>query len=169
MDEAASARKLVDRASKREKALGNTPSNADGAIGADFSNLRLKPDHIQRPCWTCPDGIIFLEAFHDLYTSAYDFLVAISEPVARPEYVHQYKLTPYSLYAAVATNIETESIISVLDRLSKNELPKKVRKFIKDCTEKVSRRVAAGESSILLLTDSIPVSVWKSKAGTKTQ
>ena len=104
----------------------------------DFSNLPLKPDHIQRPCWTCPDKLVYLEAFHDLYNSAYDFLVAISEPVARPEFIHQYKLTPYSLYAAVATNIETEAIIAVLDRLSKNALPEPVKKFIRDCTEKVS-------------------------------
>lgn len=50
---------------------------------------------------------------------AYDFLVAISEPVARPEFVHEYKLTPYSLYAAVAVSIDTETIIKVLNRLSK--------------------------------------------------
>jgi hypothetical protein len=135
-DEYTSARKLVLRAAKREESLG-VSSQASSAIGADFSNMPLKPDHIQRPCWTCPDGVIFLEAFHDLYTSAYDFLVAIAEPVARPEYVHQYKLTPYSLYAAVATNIDTESIISVLDRLSKNALPETVKKFIRDCTQKV--------------------------------
>jgi DNA excision repair protein ERCC-3 len=136
-DEYTSARKLVIRAAKREEALGGA-SQDSSEIGADFSKMPLKPDHIQRPCWTCPDGIIFLEAFHDLYVSAYDFLVAIAEPIARPEYVHQYKLTPYSLYAAVATNIETEAIISVLDRLSKNALPDTVKKFIRDCTQKVS-------------------------------
>jgi hypothetical protein len=137
-DEYTSARKLVLRAAKREEALGGAASMASSEIGADFSNMPLKADHIQRPCWTCPDGIIFLEAFHDLYVSAYDFLVAIAEPVARPEFIHQYKLTPYSLYAAVATNIETEAIISVLDRLSKNDLPSTVKKFIRDCTQKVS-------------------------------
>lgn len=139
-DEYASARKLVLRASKRESALLQTKpsqSSADGT-GFDFTRLTLKPDHIQRPIWTCPDGIIYLEAFHDLYTSAYDFLVAIAEPVARPEFVHQYKLTPYSLYAAVATNIETESILSVLERLSKNSVPKQVQTFVRDCTQKVS-------------------------------
>lgn len=50
---------------------------------------------------------------------AYDFLVAIAEPVSRPEFVHEYKLTPYSLYAAVAVSIDTDSIIKVLNRLSK--------------------------------------------------
>jgi DNA excision repair protein ERCC-3 len=144
-DEYTSARKLVLRAAKREEALSahtTTSSSLSGGLsgfGSDFSNLPLKPDHIKRPCWTCPDGFIFLEAFHDLYTSAYDFLVAISEPVARPEFLHQYKLTPYSLYAAVATNIETEAIINVLERLSKNVLPKQVKKFIRDCTQKYGK------------------------------
>ena len=48
-------------------------------------------------------------------------------------------MTPYSLYAAVATNIETESIIGVLERLSKNALPKQVKKFIRDCTTKYGK------------------------------
>ena len=150
-DEYSTARKLTMRAAAREKALSSITSSKGlvpyssgsgdeiGSIGADFSSLPLKPDHIQRPCWTCPDGNIYLEAFHDLYTQAYDFLVAISEPVARPEFVHQYKLTPYSLYAAVATNIETESIILVLERLSKNALPKEVKKFVRDCTSKYGK------------------------------
>jgi DNA excision repair protein ERCC-3 len=137
-DEYASARKLVLRASKREAALSSS-TNASSGTGADFTSMVLKPDHIQRPCWTCPDGIIYLEAFSDLYAQAYDFLVAIAEPVARPEFVHQYKLTPYSLYAAVATNIETEAIISVLERLSKNALPVTVKKFIRECTQKYGK------------------------------
>ena len=74
-DEYTSARKLVLRASKREAALSKGDSS-NGAYGADFSSLPLKEDHPQRPCWTCPDGNIFLEAFHDLYVSAYDFLVS---------------------------------------------------------------------------------------------
>jgi DNA excision repair protein ERCC-3 len=136
-----SAKKLVERAAQREIALGKSKGNSDSnnVIGADFSKLKLKIDHNARPCWTCPDGIIYLEAFHDLYVSAYDFLVAIAEPVARPEFVHQYKLTPYSLYAAVATNIDTESIISVLQRLSKNKLPNQVENFIRECTSKYGK------------------------------
>ena len=67
--------KLKLRAAQREKALttlkpavSSLSSDADGSsfYGADFSNMKLKEDHIQRPCWTCPDGTINLEAFHDL-------------------------------------------------------------------------------------------------------
>jgi len=135
-DEYAHARKLVLRASDREAILQDVPSSDSTA---DFSSTPLKRDHYQRPCWTCPDGVIYLEAFHDLYNQAYDFLVAIAEPVSRPEYVHEYKLTPYSLYAAVATNIETDRIIAVLERLSKNSLPRSVSKFITDCTQKYGK------------------------------
>lgn len=167
-DEYTSAKKLVQRAADREALLklfkkssttsrtasakvdvssgdvvvgASTDAAASSKLGVttDFSSLKLKPDHIRRPCWTCPDGTIYLEAFHDLYFKAYDFLVAISEPVARPEYIHEYKLTPYSLYAAVATNIETESIVRVLNRFSKNEMPSGVSQFIRECTKRYGK------------------------------
>lgn len=139
-EEYENAKKMVERASKREAILkASNKTTEDEISGADFSYLTLKSDHNARPCWTCPDGSIYLEAFHPLYNSAYDFLVAISEPVARPEFLHEYRLTPYSLYAAVATNIDTESIVRVLDRLSKNVLPDGVATFIRECTKRYGK------------------------------
>lgn len=67
----------------------------------------------------CPDGRIFLETFSPVYRQAYDFLIAIAEPVCRPECVHEYVLTPHSLYAAVSVGLDTQTIIAVLNRLSK--------------------------------------------------
>ena len=49
----------------------------------DFSKLELKADHFNRPMWVCADGRIFLETFSPLYKQAYDFLIAIAEPVCR--------------------------------------------------------------------------------------
>lgn len=49
----------------------------------DFSKLELKLDHANRPLWACADGRIFLETFSPLYKQAYDFLIAIAEPVCR--------------------------------------------------------------------------------------
>ena len=72
-----------------------------------------------RPLWVCPDGRIFLETFSPVYRQAYDFLIAIAEPVCRPECVHEYVLTPHSLYAAVSVGLDTQTIIAVLNRLSK--------------------------------------------------
>ncbi|XP_022736909.1 DNA repair helicase XPB1 isoform X2 [Durio zibethinus] len=96
----------------------------------DFSKLELKPDHANRPLWACADGRIFLETSSPLYKQAYDFLIAIAEPVCRPESMHEYNLTPHSLYAAVSVGLETETIIAVLNKLSKTKLPKEMIDFI---------------------------------------
>lgn len=53
----------------------------------DFTKLELKPDHANRPLWACADGRIFLETFSPLYKQAYDFLIAIAEPVCRSDSV----------------------------------------------------------------------------------
>ncbi|XP_075518031.1 general transcription and DNA repair factor IIH helicase/translocase subunit XPB1 [Primulina tabacum] len=100
----------------------------------DFSKLELKPDHENRPLWACADGRIFLETFSPLYKQAYDFLIAIAEPVCRPESMHEYNLTPHSLYAAVSVGLETETVISVLNKLSKTKLPKDMIDFIHSST-----------------------------------
>lgn len=50
--------------------------------------------------------------------------------VSRPESMHEYNLTPHSLYAAVSVGLETETIISVLNKLSKTKLPKEMIDFI---------------------------------------
>lgn len=101
----------------------------------DFRDLSLKVDHSNRPLWVCPDGRIFLETYSPIYKQAYDFLIAIAEPVCRPESVHEYVLTPHSLYAAVSVGLETDTIISVLNRLSKVQLSIDIERFIKKATQ----------------------------------
>lgn len=98
------------------------------------SKASLKEDHANRPLWICSDGRIFLESFSGVYKPAYDFLISVAEPVCRPANVHEYVLTPQSLYAAVSIGLETATIISVLNRLSKTRLPADIYCFIKACT-----------------------------------
>ncbi|KAK7044213.1 DNA repair helicase RAD25 [Paramarasmius palmivorus] len=101
----------------------------------DFSFMHLKPDHASRPLWISPDdGHIILEKFSPIAEQAQDFLTAISEPVSRPSFIHEYKLTPYSLYAAVSVGLQTPDIISVLNRLSKVPVPESITNFIRSCT-----------------------------------
>ncbi|KAG7089806.1 transcription factor TFIIH complex ERCC-3 subunit [Marasmius oreades] len=101
----------------------------------DFSFLHLKPDHASRPLWISPDdGHIILEKFSPIAEQAQDFLTAISEPVSRPTFIHEYKLTPYSLYAAVSVGLQTEDIIEVLNRLSKVPVPSTIVDYIRSCT-----------------------------------
>ncbi|KAL3831263.1 hypothetical protein ACJMK2_023037 [Sinanodonta woodiana] len=111
-------------------------TSLDDEFGAkDYRRiLDLKLDHKARPLWVAPNGHVFLEAFSPVYKHAHDFLIAISEPVCRPEHIHEYKLTAYSLYAAVSVGLETKDIVEYLRRLSKTTLPEGIEEFIKLCT-----------------------------------
>ena len=101
----------------------------------DFSYLKLKPDHFSRPIWISPnDGRIILESFSPLAEQAQDFLITIAEPICRPSHIHEYRITAYSLYAAVSVGLETDDIILVLNRLSKVPVAESIINFIKAAT-----------------------------------
>ncbi|XP_010783230.1 general transcription and DNA repair factor IIH helicase/translocase subunit XPB [Notothenia coriiceps] len=96
--------------------------------------MMLKNDNTSRPLWVAPDGHIFLEAFSPVYKYAQDFMVAIAEPVCRPNHIHEYKLTAYSLYAAVSVGLQTSDIVEYMQKLSKTSVPDGIIQFIKLCT-----------------------------------
>ncbi|KAJ6647282.1 General transcription and DNA repair factor IIH helicase subunit XPB [Pseudolycoriella hygida] len=121
-------------------AIKNAERNDEGIQEDEYgakdyrSQMELKIDHSSRPLWVAPNGHIFLESFSPVYKHAHDFLIAISEPVCRPEHIHEYKLTPYSLYAAVSVGLQTNDIIEYLKRLSKTTIPQGIIEFIQLCT-----------------------------------
>jgi len=124
---------VPEAASKMEAIPDNVEEDDFGA--QDFrKQMELRLDHGNRPLWVAPNGHIFLEAFSPVYRHAHDFLIAISEPVCRPEHIHEYKLTSYSLYAAVSVGLQTDDIIEYLTRLSKCSLPTDIVEYIKMCT-----------------------------------
>lgn len=101
----------------------------------DYTQLQLKSDHGSRPLWISPnDYTITMEGFSPIAEQAQDFLVAIAEPVSRPAFIHEYRLTPYSLYAAVSVGLNPSDIIEVLNRLSKSPVPENVHRFIVEST-----------------------------------
>ena len=133
MDVVGAEQDWVPGAASRNAEVGEAEEDEFGA--KDFrSQMELRPDHSSRPLWVAPNGHIFLEAFSPVYKHAHDFLIAISEPVCRPEHIHEYKLTSYSLYAAVSVGLQTEDIIEYLTRLSKCSLPQGIVDYIKMCT-----------------------------------
>lgn len=125
----------VPGAAARNAETSDQTSKEDEFGAKDYrSEMTLKPDHSSRPLWVAPNGHIFLESFSPVYKHAHDFLIAISEPVCRPEFVHEYKLTAYSLYAAVSVGLQTHDIIEYLKRLSKTTVPDGIIQFIELCT-----------------------------------
>ncbi|KAL3081284.1 hypothetical protein niasHT_039761 [Heterodera trifolii] len=134
-DKTATAAGLVaPKAASRR--LDETTAEKEDEFGArDFrAEVQLKKDHSARPLWVAPDGHIFLESFSPVYKHAADFLIAIAEPICRPEHIHEYQLTAYSLYAAVSIGLQTGDIIEYLDRLCKHSLPNGIKQFIEICT-----------------------------------
>lgn len=117
------------------RVIADDDAHPDEFGARDYTKIvALREDHDARPIWVAPDGHIFLETFSPVYKHAHDFLITIAEPVSRPESVHEYKLTAYSLYAAVSVGLETKDIVEYLRRLSKTTLPESVITFINSCT-----------------------------------
>lgn len=100
----------------------------------DYRYLTLKPDHENRPFWVRGDGLIHLEAFSPLYEQARDFLVAICEPVSRPQFVHEYKLDKNALFAAASMGLTADLILKALNKLSKTPVEASVEDFVRTCT-----------------------------------
>jgi DNA excision repair protein ERCC-3 len=46
-----------------------------------------------RPFIVCPNNIIFVETWSPFYEDSTDFITTIAEPISRPTFVHEYKLT----------------------------------------------------------------------------
>jgi DNA excision repair protein ERCC-3 len=104
--------------------------------GRDNTHLQLKPGHPSRPLWINPDGTIILESFSPLAPRAQEFLTTIGEPQSRPQFLHEYKITAHSLYAAVASaGLTPEDLLGTLERFSKIAVPQTIAKFIKETTE----------------------------------
>jgi len=61
---------------------------------------------------------------------AYDFLVAIAEPVSRPEFFHEYEITSYSLHGAFSVGLDATSVLTTLEKLCKTQLPRKLTTFV---------------------------------------
>ncbi|XP_037788655.1 general transcription and DNA repair factor IIH helicase subunit XPB-like [Penaeus monodon] len=135
-DEESNELEGVPQASKQnveERGQQTTPKDQYGAF--DYrKEVELRDDHESRPLWVASNGHIFLESFSPVYKHAKDFLITISEPVCRPEHIHEYKLTAYSLYAAVSVGLQTHDIIEYLKRLCKTTLPPGICEFIQSCT-----------------------------------
>jgi DNA excision repair protein ERCC-3 len=84
----------------------------------------------KKPIWTFPDGYLLFEKFLHFSEEIEDFLTSISEPLSRKKRVHEYVLTPYSLYASVTSGLSVYDTIKILRKLSKNRLPKVIFRMI---------------------------------------
>ena len=130
--------KLLKTTHKNEKGYFSDQLSVMETSSVDIvdcrSEMNLKTDHENYPLWITPNHHIFFESFASISKDAHDFLIAIAEPICRPEHIHEYKLSASSLHAAVSTGLRTEDIIQHLQRLSKTTIPESIIEFIQSCT-----------------------------------
>lgn len=79
--------------------------------------------------------MVLLEAFSPSYRIATEFLIAIAEARMRPSLIHEFEINSSSLYSAISLQYTTETILNILDKLSKNTIPTEVRQFIQEHTQ----------------------------------
>lgn len=114
---------------------GGLPFTVDGTEARfrryrDYSKLVIKESHKNRPVWVCPDGYLYLELFTPVSKQALDFLVTIAEPVCRPELIHEYQVTVFSLYTAISVGLSFDELLSNLNKFSKNIVPEELKELI---------------------------------------
>ena len=82
--------------------------------------IEYKPNHDQLPLLILPDNNLLVYTQCPCYKTIYSYLISFSEPVNRPQFIHEYRITKFSLYTAIVLEYSAEEIIGVIKRLSKN-------------------------------------------------
>lgn len=98
----------------------------------DFtSSMKLKVDNAVRPAIVCPTGYIYLDMNSIFSRPASDFLVTVAEPVSRPENIHEFQITVFSLYAAIGVGMSVDDILRNLNKFSKNDIPEVLERLLR--------------------------------------
>lgn len=102
----------------------------------DFSKEVLKPNHHLRPLWIDPqNGKVVLETFAPSFKAAQNFLINIAEPQSRTTNMHEYTISPHSLFAAVSVGLTEQDIIRDLELFSKTKVPQNIIDFVHEMTQ----------------------------------
>lgn len=94
--------------------------------------IEYKPNHDQLPLLILPDNNLLVYTQCPCYKTIYNYLISFSEPVNRPRFIHEYRITKFSLYTAMVLEYSADEIIGILKRLSKNLLfPRSLEEMIR--------------------------------------
>jgi len=85
----------------------------------------------------------------------------VAEPVNRPERIHEYELTSFSLYAAALTGQVTDKIVSRLEMMCKTALPASVAKMIRNSTASWGQVAVTARQNKYFIESSNPVVLQK--------
>src|SRR5579864_3077373 len=100
------------------------------------------------------DRTILLEVDHPLHAEARDELAQFAELEKSPEHIHTYRLSPLSLWNAAAGGMNAQTILELLARYSKYDIPSNIVVDIREYVSRYGRVRLIREGDALLLTSS---------------
>lgn len=78
---------------------------------------------MNRPLIVQSDYTLLLEVRHASFEEARDAISPFSELEKSPEFIHTYRMTPLSLWNAASSGLNTDTIISTLQKYSRYDIP----------------------------------------------
>src|SRR6266436_2090687 len=110
--------------------------------------------NLSNPLIVQSDKTILLEVDHPLHAEARDALAQFAELEKSPEHIHTYRLSPLSLWNAAAGGMNAQTILELLARYSKYDIPSNITVDIRDYISRYGRIKLIREGDALLLTSS---------------
>jgi DNA excision repair protein ERCC-3 len=100
------------------------------------------------------DRTLLLEVDHPLYAETRDALAQFAELEKSPEHIHTYRLTALSLWNAAAAGLDAASVIEMLTRYSKYELPPVITADVRDYMGRYGKlRLVRHETDLVLVSE----------------
>src|SRR5260370_7655803 len=100
------------------------------------------------------DRTILLEVDHPQHAEARDALAQFAELEKSPEHIHTYRLSPLSLWNAAAGGMNAQTILELLARYSKYDIPSNIVFDIREYVIRYGRINLLREVTTLLLPSS---------------
>jgi DNA excision repair protein ERCC-3 len=100
------------------------------------------------------DRTILLEVDHPQHAEARDALAQFAELEKSPEHIHTYRLSPLSLWNAAAGGMNAQTILELLARYSKYDIPSNIIVDIREYISRYGRIKLIREGDALLVTSS---------------
>lgn len=97
------------------------------------------------------DRTLLLEVDHPMYAEVRDALARFAELEKSPEYIHTYRITPLSVWNALAAGFPAADIVATIERYSKYPVPESVIEEIRSWSSRYGRLHLVREDGRLIL------------------
>ena len=107
---------------------------------------------MSKPLIVQSDNTLLLEVDNPAFEDARDSISPFAELEKSPEYMHEYRITPLSLWNAASAGLKSEAIIKTLNKFSRYDIPENVIVTINEQMSRYGSLKLVKENGSLILT-----------------